>query len=96
MELTHETVRGIAELAKLELTDSEVETFAGQLSGILSYFQMLQQLDTSHIEATASVLPLTNELRPDVVHPPLTPAEAVANAPDSTDDQFRVSAVLPE
>lgn len=96
MELTHETVRGIAELAKLELTDSEVETFAGQLSGILSYFQMLQQLDTSHIEATASVLPLTNVLRPDVSQPALTPAEAVANAPDSADDQFRVSAVLPE
>ena len=96
MELTHETVRGIAELAKLELTDSEVETFAGQLSGILSYFQMLQQLDTSHIEATASVLPLTNVLRPDVSRPALAPAEAVANAPDSADDQFRVSAVLPE
>jgi aspartyl-tRNA(Asn)/glutamyl-tRNA(Gln) amidotransferase subunit C len=96
MELTHETVRGIAELAKLELTDSEVEMFAGQLSGILSYFQMLQQLDTSHIEATASVLPLTNVLRPDVAQPPLTPAEAIANAPDSAEDQFRVSAVLPE
>lgn len=96
MELTHETVRGIAELAKLELTDREVETFAGQLSAILSYFQMLQQVDTSHIEATASVLPLTNVLRPDVARPPLTPAEAVANAPDSADDQFRVSAVLPE
>ena len=96
MELSHETVRGIAELAKLELTESEVEMFAGQLSGILSYFQMLQQLDTSHIEATASVLPLTNVLRPDVARPALTPAEAVANAPDSADNQFRVSAVLPE
>ena len=96
MELSHETVRGIAELAKLELTDDEVATYAGQLSGILSYFQMLQQVDTSHIEATASVLPLTNVLRPDVAHPPLTPAEVIANAPDSEDNQFRVSAVLPE
>lgn len=96
MELTHETVRGIAELAKLELTDGEVETFAGQLTGILAYFEMLQQVDTSHIEATASVLPLTNVLRPDVALPPLSPANAVANAPDSDENQFRVSAVLPE
>lgn len=96
MELSHETVRSIAELAKLELTDTEVETYAGQLSAILSYFQKLQQLDTSHIEATASVLPLTNVLRPDIAHTPLTPAEVVANAPDSEDNQFRVSAVLPE
>lgn len=96
MELSHETVRGIAELAKLELTDAEVETYAGQLSGILSYFQKLQQLDTSHIEATASVLPLTNVLREDVAKTPLTPDEVTANAPDSEDNQFRVSAVLPE
>lgn len=96
MELSHETVRSIAELAKLELTDTEVETYAGQLSAILSYFQKLQQLDTSHIEATASVLPLTNVLRPDLAHAPLAPADVVANAPDSEDNQFRVSAVLPE
>ncbi|MBK8139342.1 MAG: Asp-tRNA(Asn)/Glu-tRNA(Gln) amidotransferase subunit GatC [Chloroflexi bacterium] len=96
MELSHETVRSIAELAKLELTDTEVETYAGQLSAILSYFQKLQQLDTSHIEATASVLPLTNVLRPDIAHAPLTPDEVIANAPDSEDNQFRVSAVLPE
>lgn len=96
MELSHDTVRSIAELAKLELTDAEVATYAGQISGILSYFQKLQQLDTSHIEATASVLPLTNVLRPDVALPSLSHEDVIANAPDSEDNQFRVSAVLPE
>jgi aspartyl-tRNA(Asn)/glutamyl-tRNA(Gln) amidotransferase subunit C len=94
--LSHDTVRSIAELAKLELTDAEVALYAGQLSNILGYFEHLQQLDTSHIEPTASVLPLKNVLRPDVAGQPLTPAEVIANAPDAYADQFRVRAVLDE
>jgi aspartyl-tRNA(Asn)/glutamyl-tRNA(Gln) amidotransferase subunit C len=94
--LSHEEVRRIAELAKLDLTDDEVALYAGQLSNILDYFQKLQQLDTSHIEPTASVLPLKNVLRQDVAMQPLTPDEVIANAPDAEDYQFRVSAVLDE
>jgi aspartyl-tRNA(Asn)/glutamyl-tRNA(Gln) amidotransferase subunit C len=94
--LSHEEVRRIAELAKLDLTDEEVALYAGQLSNILDYFQKLQQLDTSQIEPTASVLPLKNVLRPDVAAMPLPPDEVIANAPDSDDHQFRVSAVLDE
>jgi aspartyl-tRNA(Asn)/glutamyl-tRNA(Gln) amidotransferase subunit C len=96
VELSHEEVRRIAELAKLDLTDDEVALYAGQLSHILQYFQRLQQLDTSHIEPTASVLPLKNVLRQDVVTPPLSPDEVIANAPDADENQFRVSAVLDE
>jgi aspartyl-tRNA(Asn)/glutamyl-tRNA(Gln) amidotransferase subunit C len=94
--LSHEEVRRIAELAKLDLTEEEVALYAGQLSNILDYFQKLQTLDTSHIEPTASVLPLKNVLRPDVATTPLSPAEVIANAPDAEDNQFRVSAVLDE
>lgn len=96
MELSHDQVRWIAELAKLDLTDQEVALYAGQLSHILQYFERLQALDTSAIEPTASVLPLKNVLRPDVVTPPLTPEQVIANAPDSDGSQFRVSAVLDE
>ncbi len=96
MALSHDEVRRIAELAKLDLTDDEVALYAGQLSNILAYFQTLQQLDTTHIEPTASVLPLKNVLRPDVAAPPLSPEEVVANAPDASEYQFRVSAVLDE
>jgi aspartyl-tRNA(Asn)/glutamyl-tRNA(Gln) amidotransferase subunit C len=95
-QLSHDTVRGIAELAKLDLTDAEVATYAQQLTGILGYFEMLQQLDTSAIGATNSVLPLTNVLRPDVAGAPLPPTDVVANAPAAQDNQFVVSAVLPE
>ncbi len=96
MELTPEEVRTIAELAKLDLTDDEVALYAGQLSDIIGYFQRLQQLDTSHIAPTASVLPLKNVLRPDVATAPLAPERVVANAPDAEENQFRVSAVLGE
>jgi aspartyl-tRNA(Asn)/glutamyl-tRNA(Gln) amidotransferase subunit C len=94
MELSHDEVRRIAELAKLDLSAAEVALYAGQLSHILQYFQRLQEVDTAHIEPTASVLPLKNVLRPDVAAPPLPPGAVIANAPDAADNQFRVSAVL--
>jgi hypothetical protein len=53
MQLSHEEVRKIAELAKLELTEDEVRLYAGQLSAILGYFRDLQTLDTSAIPPTA-------------------------------------------
>lgn len=96
VELSHEMVRSIAELAKLELTDDEIALFAGQLSEILQYFEHLQTLDTSHLTPTDSVLPLKTVLRPDVITQPLDPQMAIANAPDAEDNQFRVSAVLEE
>ena len=94
--LSNDMVRSIAELAKLDLTDEEVGVYAGQLTSILQYFEHLQDVDTSHIEATASVLPLKNVMRKDEVGAPLAPEDVVRNAPDSQDNQFRVRAVLDE
>jgi aspartyl-tRNA(Asn)/glutamyl-tRNA(Gln) amidotransferase subunit C len=94
MELSHEEVRKIAELAKLDLTDDEVETYAGQLSSILNYFRKLQELDTSHIPPTASVLPLTNVFRDDTPQPALPPEQVIANAPAALNNQFLVNTVL--
>ena len=96
MELTTQEVRNIAELAKLDLTEDEINLYASQLSQVFNYFQRLQELDTAHIEPTASVLPLKNVLRPDVSADPLKPDDVVANAPTAQDHQFQVSAVLDE
>jgi aspartyl-tRNA(Asn)/glutamyl-tRNA(Gln) amidotransferase subunit C len=96
VQLSHDEVRAIAQLARLELSDNEIALFAGQLSHILDYFEHLQQVDTSHVESTASVLPITNVLRPDTATNPLAPEDAVANSSDATDNQFRVRAVLEE
>lgn len=96
MELSLDAVRNIADLAKLDLTDEEIQRYTEQLSGLLAHFEKLQALETSHIAPTASVLPLKNVLRADVPQTPLTPESAVANAPDAQENQFRVSAVLDE
>ncbi len=92
--LTQAEVRAIAELARLELSDADVARYQQQLSDILAYFQKLEELDTSHIDPTSSVLPLTSVMRPDEAAAPLTVDEVVANAPDSDGEQFRVRAVL--
>lgn len=94
MKISRAQVEHIAELAKLDLTDDEIETYAGQLSAILDYIENLNRLDTSAIPPTASVLPLHNVLRPDASAPSLPTGRALANAPDAAENQFRVAAVL--
>ena len=93
-KLTPDEVRHIAELAKLELTPTEIERYASDLSAILDYAQQLQAVDTDHIHPTASVLPLRNVMRPDVARPGLDTEEALANAPEREDGYFKVHAVL--
>ncbi len=92
--LSAEQVRAIADLARLELSEADVARYQRQLSDILVYFQKLEELDTTHIDPTSSVLPLTNVMRPDIAGAPLPVDDAVANAPDSDGQQFRVRAVL--
>ena len=94
MTLDRAMVAHIAELAKLQITDEESERYAAQLSDILAYAGRLQALDTDAISPTASVLPLRNVLRPDVVAPSLPRDEALANAADTAGGQFRVDAIL--
>jgi len=96
VKISREQVEHIAELAKLALTDEELEIYADQLSAILDYVDELSQLDTSAIPPTASVLPLSNVLRPDEARPSLPTEVALANAPDAAENQFRVAAVLDE
>jgi aspartyl-tRNA(Asn)/glutamyl-tRNA(Gln) amidotransferase subunit C len=92
--LSAEDVRAIADLARLELSEDDVVLYQRQLSEILDYFAKLQELDTSHIDPTSSVLPLTNVMREDRAGAPLSVDDVVANAPDSDGQQFRVRAVL--
>ena len=94
-KLSLEEVEHIAHLARLGLTSAEKEMFREQLSSILDYARRLQQLDTSGVPPTTSVRPLSNVMRPDVVGPSLSNAEALANAPDVEAGQFRVRAILP-
>jgi aspartyl-tRNA(Asn)/glutamyl-tRNA(Gln) amidotransferase subunit C len=94
MSLTAQDVRHVAELAKLKLTDDEVSRFAQQLSAILEYAEILQQVDTSHVPPTPYVLPLQNVMRDDVPATSLSNDVALGNAPDADDGFFRVRAVF--
>ncbi len=98
MSLTRAQVSHIAELAKLELTDSEMERMTEQLSAILEYAERLNQLETSAIAPTASVIPNQNIMRPDIVTPSLTRAQVMQNAPDTDANRefLRVRAILEE
>jgi len=94
MRLGHEEVEHIAELAKLGLTEEEVERFSQQLSAILEYAQRLQELDTDAIPPTAQVITLQNVMRPDEVRPSFPREDILANAPAAEKGCFKVHAVL--
>lgn len=94
MTLTINEVEHIAELARLSLTEEEKARYREQLSAILDYAARLQNLDTSNIPPTASVLPTRSVLRSDTARPGLPTAVLLKNAPDTEANQFRVPAVL--
>ena len=94
MNLTKDEVAHVAELAKLQLSDTELEEFAGQLGQILTYAQQVQSVDTSAVPPTPQVLPLTNVLAADEASVSLSNNQAVDNAPDSDEGYFRVVAVF--
>lgn len=94
MRLSREQVRHIAELAKLGITEEEAELFAGQLSEILEYAQMLNQLDTSAIPPTAQAIRMCSVTRRDEVQPSLSPDKILANAPQRQGNCFKVKLIL--
>ena len=94
MALTIEQVEHIARLARLDLSEEEKEQFRGQLSQILDHFAQLQELDTQEISPTFRVLDADSPLRLDEARPGLSTQEALRNAPESEENQFRVPPVL--
>ena len=94
MKLSHDEVLHIALLARLGLTEAELDKFREQLSNILENFEILQQVDTSNIPPTAQSIPLQNVVRDDEVAASLPESEILANAPRKEGDFFRVRAVL--
>ncbi len=83
-------VRHVANLARLGLTDDEVEKMSGQLGAILDSIDQIGELDLEDVPPTANALNLTNVLRPDEPHKCFSPDEALSTAPDAVDDLFAV------
>jgi aspartyl-tRNA(Asn)/glutamyl-tRNA(Gln) amidotransferase subunit C len=94
--VTRADVEHVAMLARLALTDDEIEQLAGELGAILDYAADVSALDTADVPPTAHPLPLVNVLRPDEVRPGLDRDEVLAEAPAAEDGQFRVPRILGE
>ena len=94
MKITGDQVRYVAELARLDLAPGEEALLTGQLNAILEYMGQLGEVDTTGVEPTSHVLPLTNVMRDDVVQTCLTTAEALANAPAADQGHFAVPKIL--
>ena len=93
-KITHKEVEHVARLARLELTEAEKEQMTAQLDAILEYIGKLNQLDTSAVEPTSTVIPMVSVMREDEVRPSLTQDEALANAPDREGLYFRVPRII--
>ena len=94
MKLSRDEVLHIARLARLGLSESELDKLREQLSNILENFEILQQVDTSDIPPTAQSIPLQNVMREDEISASLPQSQILANAPQKEENYFRVRAVL--
>lgn len=86
MSLSADQVRWVAHLARLELSDAELDSMTRQLSAIVDYMESLKQLDTDGVEPLAHPLDVKNVFRPDEPASSLPVDEALANAPDRKRD----------
>ena len=93
MEISRDEVLHVAKLARLELSDDQVERFREQLSAILEAVGKVSELDLSGVPPTSHPLDLVNVLADDDPAPCLSREDALANAPDPVDGAFRVPAV---
>jgi aspartyl-tRNA(Asn)/glutamyl-tRNA(Gln) amidotransferase subunit C len=94
MPLTPADVRWVAHLARLELSDAELDSMARHLSTILNYVDQLQQINTDNVEPLAHPLPIHNVFRADEPAPSLPVDAALSNAPKREGDFYSVPAVL--
>jgi len=94
--LTRDDVDHLAHLARLDLTDSELDLYLGQLSVILESVATVTAVAAGDIEPTTHAVPLTNVYRPDVLVPGLTQQQALSGAPSAEDGRFRVPQILGE
>jgi aspartyl-tRNA(Asn)/glutamyl-tRNA(Gln) amidotransferase subunit C len=88
--IEREQVLHVARLARLKLTDEEVERMSGELSGILEHVERISELDLEGVEPTSHVIELENVLRSDEPRPSWPREQVLERAPDSADGSFRV------
>ena len=94
--ITREDVEHVAELARLELTAAEKEQFIAQLNSILTYVDQLNELDTTDVEPTSHVIPMSNVFRDDEACASLDRELVLLNAPEESHFFFKVPRIIEE
>lgn len=96
MKLNKDEIKHVANLARLELTDAEMEKYGEQLSDVLAYIDQLREVDTANTEPTAQVTGLLNVLREDIVQAwdKKEVEDALLEAPETEDGQVKVKRIL--
>ena len=95
-EITAETVQHLAGLARIALTDAEIDSLSHELDSILTNIAKVSEVAGPEVPATSHPIPINNVTRRDEVADVLTREEALRNAPETTDGMFRVSSILGE
>jgi aspartyl-tRNA(Asn)/glutamyl-tRNA(Gln) amidotransferase subunit C len=95
-EISEEQVAHLANLARIALTPDEITSLTSELDQIVDSIAKVQEVATPDVPATSHPVPLENVFRDDVVGQTLTREQALANAPERTEDRFKVSAILGE
>lgn len=93
-KITRGEIEKVARLSRLSLTPEKLDQYAGQLDAILEYAAKLDEIDTREVEPTSHALALTNVFREDVIVPSLPPERALANAPESEAQCFKVPQII--
>jgi aspartyl-tRNA(Asn)/glutamyl-tRNA(Gln) amidotransferase subunit C len=94
--ISRDEVAHLAKLARLAVTDDELDVFAGQLDQILDSVAKVSEVAAADVPPTSHAVPLTNVFRQDVVVPGLTQQQALAGAPATEEGRFRVPRILGE
>jgi len=95
-QLTRDEVAHLARLARLAVTDEELDLFAGQLAAVLDAVAQVGKAPVEDVAPTTHAVPMTNVFRPDVARPSLPRDVVLAGAPAAEDDRFRVPRILGE
>jgi aspartyl-tRNA(Asn)/glutamyl-tRNA(Gln) amidotransferase subunit C len=94
MKIARKEIEHVASLARLKVTDAEIQTFTEQLNSILNYFGKLQELDTSGVEPSFHAVQLVNVFRSDSVKDSLPAECSLRNAPEKERDCFKIPKVI--
>ena len=94
MKISREEVEHVSRLARLSLNDDELDSLTGEMDAILDYVEQLNSLETEGIVPTAHAVPMENAFRADECRPGFSTEQALSNAPDATENAFRVRRVI--